>query len=107
LRKEDDKNLNRAAAMFGRVILEDTLRKLCDQHSVVYDPKDKANSLNQKLWKEAQVYSQPEWRKNEAWLDLGNKAAHPDPEFDKIPVTEIDSMLNGIEQFAQNYLKRT
>ncbi len=108
LRKENDKNLNRAAVMFGRVVLEDTLRKLCDQHSVTYDPKfDKASKLNQNLWKDAQIYSQQEWRKNDAWLDLGNKAAHPDPEFDKIPVTEIDSMLDGIEQFAQNYLKRT
>jgi len=87
-----------AAAILGRVALEQTLREMADRHNVpqANNPKTKASVLNQGLWKEG-VYEQPMWRQVDAWLDIGNAAAHGN--WDKYGIDQVRGMLDGIRLF--------
>jgi len=47
--------------------------------------------------KKLEIYSQPQWRLIQAWLDIGNSAAHGN--FEKYTKDDVNNMINGIEQF--------
>jgi hypothetical protein len=85
------------AAVLLRVIIENTLKDLCDREGIAYVPKDKASSLNTKL-KQAGVYGLPMERKIQANLDIGNFAAHG--EFSKFSEKDVEDMLD----FIKNHL---
>lgn len=92
------------AAVLGRVVLEDALRRLAMREgvSVINDggkPK-KASLLNTEL-KGCEAYNQPTWRHIDGWLDTGNMGAHPTDQ----PLTkdEVLRMLEGIEGFLSTY----
>lgn len=82
------------AAVLGRVVLEDALRRLAIEARA--DPTVKAARINDEL-KKAGRYSQPQWRVIQAWLDIGNAAAHG--EFAKYDAGDVRSMLEGIAKF--------
>lgn len=85
------------AAVLLRVVIENTLKDLCDREGIVYVPKEKASSLNTKL-KQAGVYAIPMERKIQANLDIGNFAAHG--EFSKFSEKDVEDMLD----FIKNHL---
>ncbi len=83
-----------ASAVLARVVLEDSLKRIARNNSV--DDNQKAAKINDELKKES-IYSQPQWRLIQAWLDIGNSAAHG--KFDEYTLDDVKNMLAGIEQF--------
>ena len=102
LRKYNFESLNRAACVLARIILEDTLNKLCIKHGIK-PSSNKASQMNIAL-KGDKVYSKAQFKLIEAWLGIGNAAAHPDPDFQSISGTDIDNMIIGIYEFSEKYL---
>lgn len=82
------------AAVLGRVVLEDTLRRIADNEGL--DSSLKASRLNDEI-KKAGRYAQPQWRLVQTWLDIGNAAAHGD--FDDYTGDEVGRMLDDIRHF--------
>ncbi len=84
-----------ASAVLGRVVLEDALKRIAKNLNI--DVKGmKAARINDEI-KKKEIYSQPQWRLIQAWLDFGNSAAHGN--VNEYTEQDIESMLNGIEQF--------
>ena len=82
------------SAVLMRVVLEDALRRLARKTSL--DSLQKAAKLNDDL-KQHSVYAQPQWRLIQAWLDIGNAAAHG--KFDEYNSDDVASAIHGVEQF--------
>ncbi len=82
------------AAVLGRVVLEDALRRIARAASV--DDTAKASAINDEL-KKAGRYNQPQWRMIQAWLDIGNAAAHG--KFGQYSQQDVAKMLEGIGGF--------
>lgn len=83
-----------AAAVLGRVVIEDSLKRLARVEEISTELK--TSRINDEL-KKVEVYSQPQWRLIQSWLDTGNAAAHGD--FEAYDSTDVRNMLDGIEQF--------
>lgn len=86
-----------AAAVLGRVVMEDALRRLSRQEAL--DDTAKATALNDALWK-ASRYGQPQWRLVQAWLDMGNAAAHGRSE--EYTHEDVGRMLEDVGRFLAN-----
>jgi hypothetical protein len=82
-----------AAAVLGRVVLEDSLKRLARLHGI---EGVTSSRLNDGL-KACGAYGQPQWRQVQAWLDIGNAAAHG--EFDQYTSAQVRVLLSGIEAF--------
>lgn len=82
------------AAVLARVVLEDALRRISREEGL--DDTHKATRLNDEL-KKVERYSQPQWRLIQAWLDIGNAAAHG--RFDEYNEDDVERLIAGIEQF--------
>ncbi len=106
LRGFNTEPLNRAACVLARIVIEDTLRKLCDDNGITLS-SDKASVANDEL-KKQKIITKEQWRFNQVWLDIGNIAAHPETEqeegFSSITEDKMDSMINSIKQFAKENL---
>ena len=106
LRSFNTEPLNRAACVLGRIVIEDTLKKLCYDNGIALS-SDKASVANDELKKHSIIVKE-QWRLNQVWLDIGNKAAHPETQqeegFSSITEDKIDDMLNSIKQFAEKNL---
>lgn len=89
-----------AAAILGRVVLEDALRRMAAAAGL--SDIAAAAAANDAL-KKAGSYGQPMWRQIQAWLDIGNAAAHG--RFADYSPDQVNSMLLGIEQFLAVELK--
>ncbi len=61
------------AAVLARVVLEDALKRLAREEGI--NDNSKASVINDELKKKGK-YSQSQWRFIQAWLDIGNAAAH-------------------------------
>jgi hypothetical protein len=83
------------AAVLGRVVLEDALRRVARRHGC--DDTLKASAINDALRDKA-VYSKPQWRAVQSWLDVGNAAAHGD--FAAYTADDVQRLLSDIAQFA-------
>lgn len=81
------------AAVLARVVLEDTLKRLARSENI--DDNRKASAINDDL-RSNSVYPQPQWRFIQAWLDIGNAAAHGN--FNEYNVDDVTKMIEGIEQ---------
>lgn len=91
-----------AAAIYCRVILETSVKKLCDNNKISYRKKEKLSSISNKLKKKG-LLNLPEWRQIQAWTDIGNSAAHG--KFSDYAEDDVKNMLNGIENFIETKLK--
>lgn len=103
LRKYHTESLNRASCVLARIVLEDSLNKICENKGVTPINK-KASQANIAL-KSANVYSKTEFKLVDAWLSIGNSAAHPDESFKLISEAQMDEMIKGIKDFTLNHLK--
>jgi hypothetical protein len=88
------------AAVLCRVVLEDTLKKIARDNKI--DETQKASKINDDL-KTANLINQPQWRQNQAWLDIGNAAAHGD--FSEYAEDNVRHMIEGITAFISAELK--
>lgn len=106
LRAFNTEPLNRAACVLARIVIEDTLKKLCDDNGIALS-SDKSSVANDELKKKS-IITKEQWRFNQVWLDIGNKAAHPETQqeegFSSITEDKIDDMINSIKQFAKENL---
>lgn len=97
--------LNRASCILSRIVLEDTLKQICDINQISLT-SNKASFANDQL-KNQNIIPQEHWRQNQVWIDICNKAAHPpttSSDFNTINEDDIDKMLNGIIKFSEDYL---
>jgi len=90
-----------AAASLAGAVLEDTLRKLCDKHSMSYAAKTKIDALNSDLAK-ANVYDKLIQKEITAKADLRNNADHG--HFAKIRAEDVADMVRWIRRFVTDYL---
>jgi hypothetical protein len=82
------------AAVLGRVVLEEALRRIARREGM--DSGEKASTIND-LLKNAGIYAQPRWRMVQAWLDIGNAAAHG--KVSDFTEQDVAKMLEGISSF--------
>jgi hypothetical protein len=90
-----------AAASLAGAVLEDTLRKLCDKHSISYGAKTKIDALNSDLAK-ADVYDKLIQKEITAKADLRNNADHG--HFDKVRAQDVADMVRWIRRFVTENL---
>lgn len=95
------KGYHPAAAVVAGCVLEDALRKMCEQQSKIELPeKPKLSWMNDRL-REHDVYNLLTHKKITALSDLRNKAAHGEwEEFDKDDVKE---MMSSIKTFVEKH----
>jgi HEPN domain-containing protein len=87
------------AAILVRVVVEDALRRLCLLEGI--DSTAKAASLNEAL-RNSGRFLKPQWRTVQAWLDIGNAAAHGS--FDDYTGEDVQRMIEDVERFLAGEL---
>ncbi len=98
--------LVRASAIIAGVALESHIRKLATKNNIPITKDDgkyvRSEKLNEDL-KGASIYDTTYLKHVSAWLDLRNKAAHPDdPEIDK-KGDLVEAMISGIGNFILKF----
>jgi hypothetical protein len=83
------------AAILARVVLEDALKRLARGEGI--DDTMRASRINDEL-KALGKYPQPQWRLIQAWLDIGNAAAHG--KFDEYSKEDVVKLLDGVGGFV-------
>jgi hypothetical protein len=87
------------AAVLTRIVLEDSLKRLA--RSIGSEENKKASLINDEM-KKMGTYSQPQWRLIQAWLDIGNAAAHG--KFSEYTDNDVTNQINGVKQFLASHL---
>lgn len=82
------------AAVLARVVLEDALKRLARAEGI--DDTQKTSRVNDEL-KKIGRYPQPQWRLIQAWLDIGNAAAHG--KFSEYNDEDVEKLIEDIERF--------
>lgn len=88
------------AAVLARVVIEDALKRIARVESI--NDSIKASQINDEL-KKAGRYAQPQWRQIQAWIDIGNAAAHGD--FNQYNQNDVQRMIEDIERFLASELR--
>lgn len=101
---EQAKHLSRSgfkdpSAVLGRVVVEDCLRRLCREEGL--PDLGKAATLNDSL-RDKGRYTQPQWRRIQSWLDIGNSAAHG--KFSAYSDADVAQMIDDVERFVAQEL---
>lgn len=89
---------NQAAAVLGRVVLENALKRLARLEQI--DDKQKADAINTALRIKGR-YNLSQENLIKAWLATGNAAAHN--ELQTYKKEDVEGQINGIESFIANY----
>jgi HEPN domain-containing protein len=89
------------AASLAGAILEDTLRKLCEKHSIEVPEITKLDKLNADLAK-ADVYDKLVQKRITALADIRNNADHG--HFDKFSKEDVEDMVSYTRRFTADYL---
>jgi hypothetical protein len=87
-----------AAAVISGVVLETTLRQLCDNHGL---PHAKLDKMNADLAKTGQ-YSVLKQKQITAWADIRNNAAHG--QNDKFSSDDVADMITKVGMFVSEEL---
>lgn len=82
-----------AAAVIAGVVLETSLRDLCDEEGIVTGTLDKMNADLAK----AGIYNKLQQKRITALADIRNSAAHGKPE--EFTESDVENMIRDIEQF--------
>ena len=93
-----DNGYKLAAAVISGVVLETSLRDLCDANSI---PHANLNSMNAQLAK-AGVYSKLQQKRITAIADIRNSATHGKP--DEFSNSDVENMMRDVEAFLLSYL---
>jgi len=95
-----DSGFYQPAAVVAGSVLEDGLRKLCDQHGIPLPDKPKLDKMNADLAKQG-VYNKLTQKQVTAFADLRNKAAHG--EWDQFTKDDVSQMLAGVLSFMEKH----
>ena len=90
---EQDYNL--ASAIYGRIILENSIKELCRLKEIPMDKNEKFSSMLNKL-RQKTIIDLPQERSYQAQYDIGSFAVHGKEEFNKKTKKDIMNMLNFI-----------
>ena len=90
-----------AASLTGAV-LEDTLRKMCEQQNISYPEKTKIDLLNNLLAK-AGVYNKLTQKEITAKADIRNNADHG--KFNQFTESNVKDMVIWVQKFTSEHLK--
>ena len=90
------------AAFLAGAALEDALRRLCDAHSVNYDPQRTSISTLQATLYQAKVISRSDYKHITAWGETRNSADHG--LFNEITHTDVLTMVMGVRGFIDKHL---
>jgi hypothetical protein len=82
------------SAVLARVVLEDALKRLARSEGI--NDNQKASIINDEL-KKSGKYPQAQWRFIQAWLDIGNAAAHG--KFSEYNEEDVTKLIEDIERF--------
>ena len=82
-----------AAAIYGRIVIENAMRGLCDLNNI--KQKDKVSNMLIDLRKTG-IIDLPLERTIQAKYDIGSMAAHGKPDFSKYSNKDIEEMLEFI-----------
>jgi hypothetical protein len=88
------------AAVLGRVVMEDSLKRLARQEGI--DDTLKASKINDEL-KKIGIYNLPQSRLIQACLDIGNYAAHG--QFEEYSKEDVRNQIDDIERFLASNFK--
>ncbi len=96
------------AAVLAGAVLENALRKLCDEQQPAIAKQDakgnhKTLSLLVDELKKAGVFNEAKAKQLRAWADIRNLAAHG--EFAKFTRGDVETMIAGINCFLADHLK--
>jgi len=83
-------------------VLENGLRKICDNHNITVKSNDNISSLNKKL-ADNEIYTRIVQGQIEVWKKIRDYADHG--HFDKYTKEEVESMLKGVSKFLSGYFK--
>jgi len=83
-------------------VLEDALRRMCDQKEIVYNEETKIDLLNVSLAK-ADVYEKLTQKEITAKADIRNNADHG--HFGKVKKDDVEDMVKWIRRFISENLK--
>ena len=89
------------AAVLARVVLEDALKRIARGEGL--DDNQSASRLNDEL-RRIGKYRQPQWRLIQAWLDIGNAAAHGN--FNEYNEEDVEGLIEDIERFLATEFRR-
>jgi hypothetical protein len=90
-----------AASLTGAV-LEDTLRKMCDQRNIAYPEKTNIDRLNMLLVKNG-AYNKLKQKEITAKADIRNNADHGN--FDQFNASDVKDMIGWVKRFVSDHLK--
>jgi len=90
-----------SASLIGAV-LENGLRKICDNHNITVKSDDNINSLNQKL-ADKDIYTRIVQGQIQVWNKIRNYADHG--YFNNYKKEEVEGMLKGVRNFLAEQLK--
>jgi hypothetical protein len=82
-------------AILLRIVLEDSIKRIGKKEGIDTETK-KVSVINDEL-KTKNHFIQTVWRQNQAWLDIGNKAAHGD--FSEYDLAQVENFYNGLVNF--------
>ncbi len=87
-----------AAAVISGIVLETTLKELCDRESISHGNLDKMNADLAK----AGIYNKSVQKRNTALAGIRNSAAHGKPE--EFTREDVSDMIRDVEKFLANHL---
>ena len=90
-----------SASLIGAV-LEDSLRRICNNSDITVKTDDNISSLNQKL-ADKEIYNRLQQREIEVWNKLRDYADHG--HFNQYNADRVKDMLAGVGKFVAEYLK--
>jgi len=94
------------AAVLVGAVLEDALRKLCDEKSIPTSKpngeRKTVNPMNDDLAK-AKVYNAAQAHEIRAWANIRNDCAHGDGH--KVKPDDVGRMVQGVRSFVADYLR--
>lgn len=93
----DQKNKDIGAILL-RIVLEDSIKRIAKKEGIEINGK-KTSILNDEL-KSQSYFIQTTWRQNQAWLDIGNKAAHGN--FDNYDLNQVENFYQGLVNFLSS-----
>jgi HEPN domain len=90
------------AASLAGAVLEDSLRKLCDEHNIPIPSSTKIDSLNSELARNG-VYDKLIQKRITAIADIRNNADHG--HYNKFKPEDVDDMIKWVRRFTADYLQ--
>ncbi|MFX1329124.1 MAG: DUF4145 domain-containing protein [Promethearchaeota archaeon] len=100
--KNNTEYSKRNACIYLRLSLEKLINSLCNLHNL---PIQNLNTQRRSdFLKSMGIITKTRWKFFNAYLGLGNDAAHPDSDINSINISKISGIIDDLEEFAKKLL---